>query len=72
MGNIIQSNNDPNTSGLIKAPPTVKVYSSDGTSTWTAPTGHTHIFIQAFGAGGGGGGQNSNNYPGAGGGGATS
>ena len=50
MGNIVEGNNNPERSGLVKAAPKADVYTANGT--WNCPSGHTRMFIEAIGGGG--------------------
>ena len=53
MGNLVEGNNNPERSGLVKAAPKADVYTASGT--WYCPSGHTRMFIEMFGGGGGSG-----------------
>ena len=53
MGNLVEGNNNPERSGLVKAAPKADVFTSSGT--WYCPSGHTRVFIEMFGGGGGAG-----------------
>ena len=53
MGNLVEGNNNPERSGLVKAAPKADVYTASGT--WYCPSGHTRMFIEMFGGGGGAG-----------------
>ena len=70
MGNLIVANNNHERSGLVKNPPKVEIFISNGT--WNCPVGHTRLYIEAIGGGGSGAGGAHPNQDGGGGGGGAS